>query len=128
MKSPIAYARAELLVDGLYGATIIDNQVREFACIVVKLRQRDIKVAGDMLVASAAQGGKGTGKIMETYMNTIYTENKSYMKSHDDAMRKQLDELSKIKWGEVLSVSPLGMDIKKGRIMPKEGDKIEDFI
>lgn len=115
------------MVDGLYGA-IIDSPVRELACMAVKLRQRNIKVASDVLLASAAQGSKKTGEIMQSYMNTIYTENESYMKSHDDVMQKQLDEFSKIDWGSVLKVSPLGMDIKRGRIMPKEGDKIEDIV
>lgn len=124
----MAYAKAELMVDGLYGA-IIDSQIRELVCVAVKLRQRDIKVAGDVLIASSAHGSKKTGEIMQSYMNTIYTEHKDYMESHDDAMRKQLDEYSKIDWGSVLKVSPLGMDIKKGKIvMPKEGDKIEDII
>lgn len=116
-----------MLTDGLYGA-VIDNPVRELACIVVKLRQRDIQFAGDMLQASAAQGGKKTGEIMQSYMNTVYTENKQYMDSRDDTMQKELKEMSEIKWKDVLSVTPMGMDMKEGRIMPKEGDTIEDIL
>ena len=115
------------MTDGRYGA-IIDNPVRELACIVVKLRQRDIRFAGDMLVASAAQGGTKTGEILQSYMNTIYTENKQYMDSRDDSMRKQLKELSEIEWKNVLSVTQRGMDMKKGRIMPKEGETIEEIL
>lgn len=116
-----------MLTDGLYGA-IIDNPVRELACIVVKLRRRDIRFAGDMLQASAAQGGKKTGEIMQSYMNTVYTENRQYMDSRDSVMQEHLKKISEIEWKDVLSVTSMGMDMKEGRIMPKEGDKIEDIL
>ncbi len=116
-----------MLTDGLYGA-IIDNPVRELACIVVKLRQRDIQFAGDILQASAAQGGKKTAEIMQSYMNAIYTENQQYMDTRDDDMKQELKQVSEIEWKDVLSVTRMGMEMKKGRVMPKEGETIEEIL
>lgn len=81
-----------------------------------------------MLIASAAHGSKNTAEVMQSYMNTLYTENKTYMDSRDASMKKELEDLTKVEWKDVLSLSPIGKAMKKGRILPKEGNTIEEIL
>lgn len=81
-----------------------------------------------MLIASAAGGGKKTAEIMQSYMNTVYTENRQYMDNRDDIMRKQLKELKKVEWKDILKISPIGIAMKEGRTSLSEGQTIEEFL
>ncbi|MFA7709477.1 MAG: hypothetical protein WCY30_00055 [Candidatus Neomarinimicrobiota bacterium] len=98
----MTFARAELIAEGCYGAINI-NQAREFVCILVKLWQREMMVSGNILLASASTRGK-VSEALKSYLSIVYKDYDKRVKQQDVALKKQLDEMSKIDFKSILSI------------------------
>lgn len=94
-----------MLTEGRYGA-INANPTRELACIVTKLRQRDIQFTQSAFMAAAMRKEGSISEYADNYINSLYSEYQAIARKRDKFMRQQLESLSEVDWSKVLSINP----------------------
>jgi len=105
------------------------NLARELVCIIAKIKQRDIMVAGNLLLASSALGNeKSSAEMLRSFLDNVFVNNEVVMRDHDEALRRELDLMNQVNWGKVLSIpeymeNQIGISTSSSR----DGETIEDL-
>ena len=71
---------------------------------MVKIRQRDISVAGTLLIAASARGAKDIKKVLDNYLDVVYTDSEQRKERYDAMLWKELELMNKVDWKSVLKV------------------------
>ena len=125
----MTFARAEVLTDGGYGAVNL-NYARELVAQIVKIRQREIMVASNLLLASSSSGSEKTAnEMLRSFLNNVYTDHEQKMQEHDEALRRELELMNKVDWASALSI-PKGVKEMASKITrtAKSNDGIDEVL
>lgn len=90
------------------------------------MRQRDVQFAGNVFIAAASTKSDGVAEALQTYLDSVYTDNKQHMEEHDKAMERELELMLQVDWKTALSI-PEGAR-SHAEFNLEEGQTIEDII